>query len=116
MGRHTNPQVARRDSNGLTRLGLLLVLWLAGLATGYYALLAAASRYTTCTAHSTGLACRTSGFSLAIALVVGVVAVVTAATVVSYQRQTRWNVLIALAALIALGVCVFAAHGLLDTA
>lgn len=92
------------------------MLWLAGLGAGYYALLAAAAKYTTCTAHSTGLACRTSGFSLAIALVVAIVAVVTAATVVSHRRASRWIVLIVLAALIALGGCLFAAHSLLDTA
>ena len=92
------------------------MVWVGGLAAGFFALLSVAARHTVCGASSTGLACRPAGTAIGGALLVGIVAIVTTATVLTHDRGTRrvagWSVL----GVTALGACYLGAHALLDTA
>ena len=112
MGRHSTSAGGRPRS---LRLPTLLLVWLAGLAAGLFALLGAAARYTTCSSHATSLACRSTGTSLGVVLVVCVIAIVTAATVLSYGRTRRGVVTIGLVAILVLVGLFFASRALLAT-
>jgi hypothetical protein len=93
----------------------LAVIWLGGLAAGFFALLSVAARYTSCTTTAHGLACRPAGTAIGASLVIGVIATVTAATVLTHDRGPRrsatWGVLGAAT----LGAVYLAAHALLGT-
>ena len=90
------------------------MVWLGGLAAGFFGLLAAAARYG-CGASDNGLACRGSGSLLGILVVLAVVAVVTAVTVLSHERAPRHVLVLGAVGLIALMGCFMAARSLLDT-
>ncbi|MCW2646142.1 MAG: hypothetical protein QOF87_2470 [Pseudonocardiales bacterium] len=100
----------------MARASALAVVWLGGLAAGFFALLSVAARYTTCSTSAHGLACRPVGTAIGGSLVIGVIATVTAATVLTHDRGPRrsatWGVLSAAT----LAACYLAAHALLGTA
>jgi len=94
---------------------VILGAGLAGLAAGLFALLGAAARFTTCSSRATSLACRSTGTSLGVVLVVCVIAIVTAATVLSYGRARRGVLTIGLVAVLVLVGLFFASRALLAT-
>jgi hypothetical protein len=110
MARHVQARGGR-----LAVLSAVGVLWLAGLGVGFYAILSAGARYG-CSKSDKGLACRSSGTALGVAIVVAVVLVVTAGTVLA-QDASSWRARIAriVMALVLLAACLFGAHALLDT-
>lgn len=113
MGRHAKaPSVRAR----VARAGSLAVVWVGGLAAGFFALLSVAARYTTCTTSAPGLACRPAGTAIGGSLVIGVIATVTAATVLTHDRGPGRSATWGLLGAVALSACYFAAHALLDTA
>jgi hypothetical protein len=97
------------------RVGTVLLVWLCGLAAGFYGLLAAAARYG-CGVHQTGLACRGSGSLIGILIVIVVIAVVTAVTIVVPNRPPRGVLIAGGAGLAALVLCLVAARSVLATA
>lgn len=98
------------------RSATLVAVWLCGLAAGFFALLSGAAKYTTCSSHASGLACRASGSGLGFAIVVAVILVVAVATATTYGRDTRRVLVIGLVAIAALAGCLIAARSLLGTA
>jgi hypothetical protein len=98
------------------RASVLAIVWLAGLAAGFFALLSVAARYTTCTTSAHGLACRPAGTAIGGSLVIGVIATVTAATVLTHDRGPRRSATWGLFGTAALGASYLAAHALLGTA
>lgn len=94
----------------------LVVVWLCGLAAGFFAILSAAAKYTTCSRHATGLACRASGSGIGIAIVVAVILVVAIVTATTYARAQRGVVLVGAGGVAALIGCLVAARSLLGTA
>jgi hypothetical protein len=97
-----------------TRVSTVGVVWLAGLAAGFFGLLGAAARYG-CGANDHGFGCRGSGSVVGVLIVVAVVAIVTAVTVLSFDRDPRRVIGIGGLGLIALAVCFVAARTLLGT-
>jgi hypothetical protein len=93
-----------------------VLVWAGGLSAGFFALLSVAARYTSCSASAHGLACRPAGTAIGSSLVLGIIATVTAATVLTHDRgpgrSAAWGVL----GVAALGACYLAAHALLGTA
>lgn len=106
---HTGDPRARR-----IRLATVLLVWLAGLAAGFFAILASFVRFG-CGDGDDGLACQNSGTALAIAVVVGVIAIVTVVTVLTYEREPRRIVITGVGGLIALAALFLAARSLLST-
>lgn len=113
MGRHAKPV---DNASRASRASALVVVWLGGLAAGLFGLLSVSARYTTCGAHSHGLACRTPGTALGGFLVVGVIGSVSATTVLTHDRPARTVVLWALAGVAVQVACYLGAHALLGTA
>ncbi|MEO8888732.1 MAG: hypothetical protein ABI301_04580 [Jatrophihabitantaceae bacterium] len=112
MGRHSNSaEAAPRAVRGTT----LLLVWLAGIGAGLFALLGAAAKYTTCSSKATTLACRSSGTTLGGVLVVAVVAVVTTITVATHGRDRRWIMIAGVIALALLAALFIASRALLST-
>jgi hypothetical protein len=99
----------------LTRAGALTLIWLGGLTAGFFAILAAAARYS-CGPTAHGLACRPAGTAVGGGLIIAVIAIVTAVTVATYdsghRRLAAWTV----AGASALLGCYFGAHALIGTA
>lgn len=114
MGSHARHAHSSDPSGRLARRYTLAIVWLAGLAAGFFAILASFAGYG-CSSNDNGLACRTSGTLVAVLVVVVVIAVVTAVTVFTYEREPRLIVLAGGGALLALVLCYFAARGLLST-
>ena len=106
---------AGRASRPLRWLALLLV-WAAGIAAGLFTLLAGGSRFATCSAHATGLACRDGGTVLAVLLVIAIVATVTTATIVATTRTAPQLAALAALAIAVLVGLLFGARSLLATA
>jgi hypothetical protein len=88
------------------------VIWLAGLAAGFFALLGAAAKYG-CTNGNNGFGCRTSGSVAGMLLVAAVIAVVIAATVLTHDRPRRRVLIVGAAGFAALAICFAAAQALL---
>ncbi|MGI8680145.1 MAG: hypothetical protein ACR2LX_15955 [Jatrophihabitans sp.] len=109
--KHAHPGDPRKRH---ARLYTLAVVWLAGVAAGFFAILASFAAYG-CSSSDNGLACRTSGTVVAVLVVVAVIAVVTAATVFTYERDPRRVVTVGVCGVVALVVCFLAARGLLST-
>ena len=111
MARHAQrvPRSARYTSRGSIAL-----IWLAGLLAGCYALLSVGARYG-CGSSQHGLGCRNAGSAIGVALVVGVIATVTAVTTLLHQRAPAHALLITVAGLVALAGCAVGAHALLGT-
>lgn len=97
-----------------TRLAVLLVVWLGGLAAGFFGILATAARYG-CGNSATGLGCSTSGTVLGVALIVAVIVIVTALTVYSHERRQRPVLGAGAVAILGLVLCYLGAQGLLST-
>ncbi|PZS16574.1 MAG: hypothetical protein DLM57_10130 [Pseudonocardiales bacterium] len=93
-----------------------MLVWVGGLAAGFFALLSVAARYTTCSTGAHGLACRPAGTAIGASIVFGVIATVTAATVFTHDRGPRRSAAWGVLGVTALGACYLAAHALLDTA
>jgi hypothetical protein len=100
----------------VARASALAIVWLGGLGTGFFALLSVAARYTTCSSGARGLACRPAGTAIGGFLVIGVIATVTAVTVLTHDRGPRRSATCGLLGTAALGMCYLAAHALLGTA
>jgi hypothetical protein len=112
VGRHSN---AVAGTSRAVRGTTLLVIWLAGIGAGLFALLGAAAKSTTCSAKATTLACRSSGTMLGAVLVVAVVAVVTTITVATHGRDRRWTIVAGVIGLLVLAALFLAARALLST-
>jgi hypothetical protein len=104
------------DPRARTVRGTSLVLvWLGGVAVGFFGILSIAARYG-CARSATGLACRKSGSALGIVIVLAVVAIVTAVTVATHDRSPRTIVVATAFGALGLVGCYFCAHALLNTA
>ena len=113
MGRHAKALSIRSQ---VPRAGALILVWLGGLVAGFFALLSVAARYTTCATSAHGLACRPVGTAIGGSLVIGVIATVTAATVLTHDQGPRRSAIWGLLGVVVLGACYLGAHALLDTA
>ena len=113
MGRHAKPV---RGRSRLARLATLTLVWLGGLGAGFFALLSVGARYTGCSASARGLACRPAGTAIGGLIVLGVIATVTTATVLTHDRESGRIVGMGVLGVIVLGAWYLAAHALLDTA
>jgi hypothetical protein len=98
----------------VSRFASLTFVWIGGLAAGCYVLLGVAARYG-CGANQHGLACGNGGTAVGVALLIGVIAIVTSVTVLMHGRTPRRAAVIAFGGLLALGGCAFGAHALLST-
>jgi hypothetical protein len=98
----------------MVRLSTVAVVWLCGLAAGFFGLLSAAARYG-CGAGDNGLACRTSGSVVGILVVIAVIVVVTTVTVMSHDQPPRRLITMGASGLAALLLCFIAARALLST-
>jgi hypothetical protein len=96
------------------RVSTVIVVWLSGLAAGFFGLLGTAAHYG-CGASDHGLACRTSGTLVSILIVVAVICVVTAVTVTTHDRPPRRVLVIGGAGLAVLVLCFVAARSLIAT-
>jgi DMSO/TMAO reductase YedYZ heme-binding membrane subunit len=97
-----------------TRLSTVTLVWVCGLAAGFFGLLAAAARYG-CGADDNGFACRTSGSAVGVLILIGVVAVVTAVTVLTHNRPPRRVLAIGGVGIVGLALCLVCARMLLGT-
>lgn len=111
MPRHAEPVDARARS---VRVATLLVIWLGGLAAGFFGLLGAVARYG-CSARDRGLACGGTGTFVGVLVILAVIAVVTLVTVLTYARPTRQTLLVGVGGAVGLALCYLAARGLLST-
>jgi hypothetical protein len=92
----------------------LVLIWLGGLGAGFFAILGAAARYS-CGPSANGLACRPAGSALGAGIALGVIAIVTAVTVLTHDREPRrLGALTGVGAVALLG-CYFGAHALIAT-
>lgn len=114
MGRHA--RAVADDRVRYARPVAVTAVWLVGLAAGFFALIGAAAKYTTCGATSTGLACRGSGTALGVLLVVAVIATVTTVTVVTHGQRPGRVAGVSAAGLCVLGVLLLLARALVGTA
>ena len=111
MSRHA------RSVDGRTRAAALitvLVIWAAGLAAGFYALLGVAARYG-CGANHHGLGCSNGGTAVGLAVVVAVIATVTTVTILAHGRTAERIAAIGVCGLAVLVACYFATNALLKT-
>ena len=111
MSRHARP------IHGPTRAAALLtvlVVWAAGLAAGFYALLGVAARYG-CGANQHGLGCGNGGTAVGAVLVLAVIATVTSVTILAHGRTPGRVAAIGACGLIVLAACYFGTHALLKT-
>jgi hypothetical protein len=97
------------------RASALTLIWLGGLTVGFFAILAAAAKYS-CSPSAHGLACRPAGTAVGGALVVGVIAIVTSVTVATHDSGHRRLVGWTLGGALALAACFLAARALIGTA
>jgi uncharacterized membrane protein len=112
VGRHTDPAAGAPRA---VRLTTIVLVWLAGILAGLFALLGAAARYTTCSSKATTLACRSSGTTVGAVLVIAVVTVVTTITVATHGKDRRWITIAGVHALLVLACLFLASRALLDT-
>ena len=112
MGRHLKPADGRTRA---VRASALLLVWVGGLVVGFFGILSAGARYG-CSRSAKGLACRTSGSALGVALVLVVIAMVTAVTVATHGRHPRTIAAMTVAGAVGLSVCYVCAQALLATA
>ena len=113
MGRHTRTADGRSQ---LARTSALALVWVSGLTAGFFALLSVAARYTSCSASARGLACRPAGTVIGATILLGLIATVTAATVLTHDRGPRRVAACGVLGVTALVACYLGAHALLDTA
>lgn len=97
------------------RASALTVVWLCGIVVGFFGILSVATRYG-CSRTARGLACQQSGSLLGGVIIVAVVAVVTAVTIYTHNRDSR---LVGIASAMGLAVlvgCYYCANALIATA
>jgi hypothetical protein len=97
------------------RASALTVIWVGGIAAGFFAILSVAARYG-CSRSAHGLACRQSGSALGVVIIAVVVAVVTAVTVFTHGRSSRVIGIAAAVGAAMLVGCYYCAHALIATA
>ncbi len=112
MARHARSTSARWC---LARGGALTLIWLGGLAAGFFAILGAASHYS-CAHNAHGLACRPAGPAVGVILVLAVIAIVTSVTVATHNSGERRLITWTVAGALGLLACYFGAHALISTA
>jgi len=112
VGRHARTPDSRVR---LVRGSALAVIWLGGLAAGFFAILSVAARFG-CSHSSHGLACKQSGSMLGGVLIIAVIAIVTTVTVATHDRGPRRVAIMSTVAALALLGCYLAAHALIGTA
>jgi hypothetical protein len=112
VGRHTKQADNRLR---LVRGSALTLVWLGGIAVGFFGILSVAARYG-CSRSAHGLACRQSGSLLGGVIIAAVVAVVTAVTVYTHGRSSRVVGVAAAVGLVLLVACYYCAHALISTA
>jgi hypothetical protein len=114
MARHIHATASRPGV--AARWALLAALWAVGLVAGFYAMLGAGAKLG-CGKSAHGLACRPAGSALGVAIVLGVIVIVTAATIALQDAATRGSrALRLLSGLVLLGACLLGARALLATA
>jgi hypothetical protein len=112
LSRHAKDVDPRFRAIRLPAVGLV---WLCGLAAGYYALLGAAAKYG-CGTSDDGFACDGSGSAVGVLLVIAVIGIVIAVTLLTSERPTRAILLVSGVGFVALVCCLVAARSLLATA
>jgi len=95
-------------------LATVLIIWAAGLAAGFYALLGVAARYG-CGASQHGFGCGNGGTAVGVLLVLAVVATVTTVTILTHGRTPARVSAIGVCGLVVLIACYFATRALLKT-
>jgi hypothetical protein len=112
VGRHARAASPRwRFARGTA----LAAIWLGGLAAGFFAILAAAARYS-CAPSAHGLACRSAGTAVSGGLIISVIAIVTVVTVATHDSDHRRLVAWTGAGVLGLIACYFGAHAVIATA
>jgi hypothetical protein len=111
VGRHTKEPTKQWR---LARGSALVLIWLGGLAAGFFAILSAAARYS-CGPTAHGLACRPAGSALGLVIALCVVATVTTVTVFTHDRGPRRLVGMTGLGATALLACYLGAHALVGT-
>jgi hypothetical protein len=96
------------------RVSTIFVVWVGGLAAGFFGLLGTVARYG-CAASDDGLACRTSGSVVGVLIVIAVVVIVTAVTVMTNDRPRRRVIIVGAVGFAGLAFCFAAARTLLGT-
>ena len=112
MGRHAHSIANRTRVLRLIALGLV---WLAGLTVGIFGMICVGARYASCSSTNTGLACHSSGTTLSVLLIVGVIATVTAVTVATHGRDPRALAVVTVAGLLLLGLLYLGTRAILAT-
>ena len=97
------------------RLSTVSVIWLCGLAAGFFGLLSGTAKYG-CANNNRGFGCRTSGSVVGFLIVLAVIAVVVTVTLLTHDRPRRRVLVVGAVGLAALAVCFVAAQLLLATA
>jgi hypothetical protein len=98
----------------VARVIVVAVVWFGGLAAGFVGILAAVAQYG-CGMDDSGFACKTSGSVCGVLIVVAAVAVVTAATLLTFERPVRRIVIVGGIGLAALAALFVLAEVLLAT-
>lgn len=112
MARHIRVPSSRWRA---ARASALTFIWLGGLTAGFFAILAAAARYS-CNPSAHGLACRPAGTGVSATLIVGVIATVTAVTVATHDSGRRRLVAWTVGGAIVLATCFLLARAVIGTA
>ena len=112
MARHVRTPSSRWRA---ARAGALTLIWAGGLTAGFFAILAAASRYS-CSPSAHGLACRPAGTAVSTILILGVIATVTIVTVATHDSGQRRLVGWTAGGALALLTCFFLARAVIGTA
>lgn len=92
-----------------------MLVWLAGLTVGIFGMICVGARYASCSPTNTALACQSSGTTLSVLLIVGVILTVTAVTVATHGRDRRALALVTLAGLVVLGLLYLGTRAILAT-
>lgn len=112
MARHVRVASSRWRA---ARASALTLIWLVGLAAGFFAILAATARYS-CSPSAHGLACRSAGTAVSSLLIVGVIATVTAVTVATHDSGHRRLLGWTLSGALVLVACFVLARAVIATA
>jgi hypothetical protein len=112
VGRHAHPIA---NPTQVFRLVALVLVWLAGLIVGIFGMICVGARYASCSSTNNGLACHSSGTTLSVLLIVGVIATVTVVTVATHGRDQRALALVTVAGLVILGLLYLGTRAILAT-
>jgi hypothetical protein len=112
VGRHA---YSIANPTQIFRLGALVLVWLAGLIVGIFGMICVGARYASCSSTNNGLACHSSGTTLSVLLIVGVIATVTVVTVATHGRDSRALAVLTVAGLVVLGMLYVGTRAILAT-